>query len=78
MIDTLHTILTASSLIIGCAEDIKTRGKVSANTGELELDSLIFQEEIAKMNYTLKDARDVGRMLESNKSESIPPSPNLW
>ena len=35
----------------------------------MELNSLIFQDNIAKMNFTLEDARkgakDVGRMLES-------------
>ena len=28
---------------------------------------LFFQDDIAKMNYTLEDARDVGRMLESKQ-----------
>ena len=46
----------ASSLNIGCAVDGITRGIVSANIGELELNSLIFQDDIAKMNYTLEDA----------------------
>ena len=61
----------ASSLNIGCAVDGITRGIVSANIGELELNSLIFQDNIAKMNRTLEDARkgarDVGRMLESKQ-----------
>ena len=61
----------ASSLNIGCAVDGITRGIVSANIGELELNSLIFQDNISKMNYTLEDARkgarDVGRMLESKQ-----------
>ena len=61
----------ASSLNIGCAVDGITRGIASANIGELELNSLIFQDDIAKMNRTLKDARtfvrDVGRMLESKQ-----------
>ena len=43
----------ASSLKIGCAVDGITMGIVSANIGELELNSLIFQDDIAKMNYTL-------------------------
>ena len=44
---------------------------MSSNIGELELNSLIFQDDIAKMNRTLEDARkgarDVGRMLESKQ-----------
>ena len=37
----------ASTLNIGCAVDGITRGIVSANIGELELNSLIFQDDIA-------------------------------
>ena len=48
-----------------------TRGICSANIGELELNSLIFQDDIAKMNRTMEDARkgatDVGRLLESKQ-----------
>ena len=43
----------ASSLNIGCAVDGITRGIASANIGEMELNSLIFQ--------------DVGQMLESKQ-----------
>ena len=61
----------ASSLNIGCAVDEITEGICSANIGEVELNSLIFQDEITKMNCTLEDARngakDVGRLLESNQ-----------
>ena len=64
-------IAQASTLNIGCAVDGITRGIVSANIGELELNSLIFQDDIAKMNRTLEDARkgakDNGRMLESKQ-----------
>ena len=42
----------ASSLNIGCAVDGITRGICSANIGEVELNSLIFQDDIAKMNRT--------------------------
>ena len=41
----------ASSLNIGCAVDRITRGIVSSNIGELELNRPIFQDDIAKMNY---------------------------
>ena len=61
----------ASSLNIGCAVDGITRGICSANIGEVELNSLIFQDHIAKMNRTMEDARkgakDVGRLLESKQ-----------
>ena len=61
----------ASSLNIGCAVDEITKGVVTAKIGEMELNSLIFQDNIAKMNFTLEDARkgakDVGRMLESKQ-----------
>ena len=72
----------ASSLNIGCAVDGIMRGIVSANIGELELNSLIFQDDIAKMNYTLEDARkgarDVGRMLELKQLRATTfPSPSL-
>ena len=63
--------LLASSLNIGCGEESITKGVRSANIGELELNSLIFQDDIAKMNYTMEDARkgakDVGRLLESKQ-----------
>ena len=61
----------ASTLNIGCGVEKITRGICSANIGELELNSLIFQDEIAKMNSTIEDARkgakDVGRLLESKQ-----------
>ena len=47
------------------------KGPVTTNIGDMELNSLIFQDDIAKMNFTLEDARkgakDVGRMLESKQ-----------
>ena len=61
----------ASSLNIGCGVEKITRGICSANIGELELNSLIFQDDIAKMNRTMEDARkgakEVGRILESKQ-----------
>ena len=51
----------ASSLNTGCAVDGITKGIVSVNIGELEINSLIFQDDIAKMNYTLEDARKGAR-----------------
>ena len=61
----------ASSLNIGCGVEKITRGVCSANIGELELNSLIFQDDIAKMNRTMEDARkgakDVGQLLESKQ-----------
>ena len=61
----------ASSLNIGCAVDGITQGICSANIGEVELNSLIFQDNIAKMNRTMEDARkgakEVGRLLESKQ-----------
>ena len=59
----------ASSLNIGCGVDRITKGICTARIGELELNALIFQDDIAKMNRTLEDARrgarGVRRMLES-------------
>ena len=60
----------ASSLNIGCAVDGITRGICSANIGELEQNSLIFQDYIPKMNPTLEDARDVGKLLESKQANT--------
>ena len=40
----------ASSLNIWCGVENITRRVCSANIGELELNSLIFQDDIAKMN----------------------------
>ena len=78
----------ASSINIGTAVDEITKGEVTANIGKMQLNSLIFQDDIAKMNFTLEDARDVGRMLESkqmraNTSKSkyvimAPPAPLGW
>ena len=54
-----------------CAVDRITRGICLANIGEVEIDSLIFQADIAKMNRMLEDtrkgAKDVGRLLESKQ-----------
>ena len=47
----------ASSLNIGRGVESITKGVRSANIGELELNSLIFQDDIAKMNYSMEDAR---------------------
>ena len=64
----------ASSLNIGCGVESITKGVRSANIGELELNSLIFQDDIAKMNYTMEDARkgaiDVSRLLESKQLQA--------
>ena len=61
----------ASSLNIGSAVDEITKGIVTARIGEMKLNSLIFQDDIAKMNFKLEDARkgaeDLGRMLESKQ-----------
>ena len=47
----------ASSLNIGYRVEKITRGMCSANIGELELNSLIFQDDIAKMT----DAKPVSQ-----------------
>ena len=47
----------ASSLNIGCGIDRITKGICTARIGELELNSLIFQDDIAKMNYSIEDTR---------------------
>ena len=51
-----------------------TMGICSANIGEIEVNSLMFQDDIAKMNRTLEDvrkgAKDVGRLLESKQLRS--------
>ena len=61
----------ASSITIGTAVGEITKGEVTAKIGNIELNSLIFQDNIAKMNFTLKDARNcaryVGWMLESKQ-----------
>ena len=61
----------ASSLNIGCAVDRITQGICSTNIGEVELNSLIFQDDNAKINHTMDDARkgakDFGRLLESKQ-----------
>ena len=61
----------ASSLNIGCGIDRITKGICTAKIGELELNSMIFQDDIAKMNYSMEDTRrgatDVGRLLESKQ-----------
>merc|ERR1712128_109211 len=61
----------ASSLNIGCGIDMITKGICTARIGELELNALIFQDDIAKMNYSMeqtrKGATDVGRLLESKQ-----------
>ena len=63
----------ASSINIGTAVYDITKGEVSANIGNMPLNCLIFQDNIAKMNRTLEDARkgekDNGRMLESKQKE---------
>ena len=46
----------ASSLKIGCAVDKITKGIVTARIGNMELNSLIFQDNIAKINFSLEDA----------------------
>ena len=60
-----------SSLTIGCGVEKITKGICSANIGEVKLNSLIFQDDIAKMNRTMEDARkgakDVGQLLESKQ-----------
>ena len=61
----------SSSINIGSAVYDITNGEVTANIRNMPLNSLIFQDNIAKMNCTLEDARKagkvVGRMLESKK-----------
>ena len=61
----------ASSLNIGCAVEGITQGICLANIGEVKLNSLIFQDNIAMMNRTLEDGRkgkkDIGRLLESEQ-----------
>ena len=47
----------ASSLNIECGMDRITKGICTARIGELELNSLIFQDDIAKMNYSMEDTR---------------------
>ena len=50
----------ASSIKLGSAVHEITKGEVTANIGNI-LNSLIFQDDIAKMNYMLEDARKGGR-----------------
>ena len=60
-----------SSLNIGCAVDGITRGICSANIGKIELNSLIFQDDIAKMNRTLEDARSRVRLKNNFSGVSL-------
>ena len=70
----------ASSINIGTAVDEIRIDKITARIGDMELNSLIHQDDIAKMNFTLEDvrngAKEVGRMLESEQSLQIRPSRN--
>ena len=72
----IFTAPLASSINIGRAVDEITGGEVTAKIGNMELNSLIFQDDIAKMNFTLEDARkgarDVGQMLESKQLHQNP------
>ena len=43
----------ASSINVQTAVDEITKGKVTARIGDMELNSLIFQDNIAKMHFTL-------------------------
>ena len=54
----------ASSINIGTAVYDIIKGEVSANIGNMPLNCLVFQDDIAKMNWTLED---IGRMLESKQ-----------
>ena len=56
-----------SFINIGTAIDEITEGEVKAKKINMELNCLIFQDDIAKMNFTPEDARDVGRMLKSKR-----------
>ena len=47
----------ASSLNIGCEVNKIRKGICSANIGKVELNRLIFQDNIAKMNGTMELAR---------------------
>ena len=47
----------ASSINIGTAVYDITKGDVSASNGNMPLNSLIFQHDIAKINRTMEDAR---------------------
>ena len=67
----------AYSINIGSAVYDITEGEVTANIGNMPLNSLIFQDDIAKMNRTLEDAKK-GAKDFGNSSEPIPPSPNRY
>ena len=80
LIDTLHTMLTKGKISMSDYRmwfKLNNRTRISILTPltinhiDMELNSLIFQDDIAKMNFTLEDARkgakDVVRMLESKQ-----------
>ena len=50
---------------------LTTKNDPTANIGNLKLNSLIFQDDIARMNSTMDQARqgaqDIGRLLESKQ-----------
>ena len=48
----------ASSLNIGCAIDSTFEGEASATMGTMELNCVVMQDDIAKMNDDLKGARE--------------------
>ena len=60
-----------SSINIGSAVHEVTKNDPTANIGNLKLNSLIFQDDIARMNSTMDQARqgaqDIGRLLESKQ-----------
>ena len=47
----------ASSLFMGCAVEETFRGKASTRMGCMDLNCVIMQDDIAKMNDELKDTR---------------------
>ena len=47
----------ASSIKIGCAVQDALKGKNSTSIGHLDLNSLVMQDDIAKVNTSLEEAR---------------------
>ena len=60
-----------SSINIGSAVHELTKDEPTAHIGGMQLNSLIFQDDIARMNSSLaqarKGAQDIGRLLESSQ-----------
>ena len=61
----------ASSLNIGCAIEETFKSNHSSSIGEVRLNSLILQDDISRVNDTLKDARKGCKMLDNTLKRKL-------